>query len=414
MHRIYLDNQSGTRLDARVLQLILPFFDQQYGNAQSMHTLGQQAKDAMEKARVQVADLIGARNEEMYFTATASEANNLAVKGIAQAYQAKGKHIIVSAIEHFSVLNCGKRLGQAGFDVTYLPVDKDGLISPEDLKKALRPDTTLVSIQLANSEIGTVQPIAELSVIAREKGVIFHTDAVYAAGFMDIDVNQLGVNALTLSGNQFYGPKGAAALFLKKGVRITPQTDGGVQEAGRRAGTENIPAIVGFGAACELVKKEMPQFLPEIIRLRDRLIKELPEKIEYVYLNGHPLKRTPHNANFSIEFIEGEAMMLFLDQEGIYVSSGSACANKALKLSHVLTAIDVDAAVGQGSLSLTLSKYNNDNCIDSLLEHLPPTVERLRQMSPLFAHFQKTGKRQVAGPGTDYKHQHEHEEQEEH
>lgn len=418
--QIYFDNQSGTRLDERVLAAMLLYLKDDYGNAQSMHSLGQQAKDALDQARAQVADFIGAaKPDEIYFTATGSEANNLAIKGIAQSYQGKGKHIIMSSIEHFSVLNCGKRLEQAGFEVTYLPVGKGGLVSADDLKKALRPDTILVSIQLANSEIGAVQPIPELAKIAKEysagnikdKSLIFHTDAVFAAGFLEVNVGKLGVDALTLSGNQFYGPKGAAALYLKKGTRITPQIDGGVQENGRRAGTENIPAIIGFGAACELAKKEMPDHCPRLLKLRDKLIAELPKKVEYLYLTGDLNNRTCHNISFCVEFIEGEGLMLFLDQKGINASSGSACANKALKMSHVLTAIGMDVAVGQGSISLTLSKYNTEADVDFFLEQLPPIVAKLRSMSPIYAYFQKTGQRQAAGPGTDYEHTHESEHQ---
>ena len=420
MAQIYFDNQSGTKLDERILVAMLPYFKDDYGNAQSMHSLGQQAKDALDKARAQVADLVGAaKPDEIYFTATASEANNLVIKGITQAYQGKGKHIIMSAIEHFSVLNCGKRLEQAGFEVTYLPVDKGGLVSVDDLKKALRPETILVSIQLANSEIGTVQPVAELAKTAKEyaaasvkdKSIIFHTDAVFAAGFMEVNVGKLGVDALTLSGNQFYGPKGAAALYLKKGVRITPQIDGGIQENGRRAGTENIPAIIGFGQACEFAKREALDYYPRLLKLRDKLVAELPKKVGYLYLTGDLSHRTCHNVSFCVEFIEGEGMMLFLDQKGLYASSGSACANKALKMSHVLTAIGMDVAVGQGSISLTLSKYNTEADVDYFLEQLPPIVAKLRSMSPIYAYFQKTGQRQAAGPGTDYEHAHEHEHQ---
>lgn len=409
MPQIYLDNQSGTRLDDSVLATMIPYFQDDYGNAQSMHSLGQQAKDALDKARAQVADFIGAaKPEEIYFTASGSEANNLALKGIAQAYQAKGKHIIMSSIEHFSVLNCGKRLEQAGFELTYLPVDKNGLVSGDDLRKALRPDTILVSIQLANSEIGVIQPIEQLVRIAKEnskdRGVIFHTDAVYAAGFLEMNVEKSSVDALTFSGNQFYGPKGAAALYLKKGTRITPQIDGGVQENGRRAGMENIPAIIGFGLACEMALREIADYSPRLLKLRDKLISELPKKVEYLYLTGDLANRTCHNVSFCVEFIEGEGMMLFLDQKGIYASSGSACANKALKMSHVLTAIGMDVAIGQGSISLTLSKYNTEADIEYFLEQLPPIVTRLRAMSPIYAYFQKTGQRQAAGPGTDYEH----------
>jgi cysteine desulfurase len=324
-----------------------------------------------------------------------------------EAYRQKGRHIIVSEIEHFSVLNAARRLSQNGFEVTLLPVDRHGLVSPAELKNAIREDTVLVSVQHANPEIGTIQPLAEIANLCRERNVPLHTDAVCTAGVIPLDVTRLGVDLLTLSGAQFYGPKGAAALYLKKGIRIVPQIDGGIQENGRRAGTENVPAIAGFGAACEIAAREMEGNYRHLLRLRDRLLKALPEKIPYLYINGHQEKRLPNNVNISVEFVEGEGMFLFLDQKGIYVSSGSACASKALKMSHVLTAIKVDTAVGQGSILLTLSKYNTDADIDYLLAEFPPIVAKLREMSPLYGYFQKTGNRRAAGPGTDYEHEHD-------
>lgn len=410
---VYLENQANTRVDERVLEEMLPYFKEQYGNAQSMHSLGAVSKDAIEKARKEVADLIGSRENEIYFTSCASEANNLAVKGVADAYKQKGKHLVVSAIEHFSVLNAARRLGQNGFDVTYLPVDRYGLISPEEVKNALREDTVLVSIQHANPEIGTIQPLEEISRIVREKKIPLHTDATCTAGIIPVDVNSLGVDLLTLSGSQFYGPKGASALYIKKGIKLTPQIDGGIQENGRRAGTENVPAIVGFGKACVLAKSERDDNKRKMLPLRDRLIAALPEKIEHIYVNGHPDKRLPNNVNISVEFVEGEGMFLLLDQKGIYVSSGSACASKALKMSHVLSAINVDPAVGQGSILITLSKYTTSEDIDYLLAEFPPIVKRLRDMSPLYSYFLKTGQRRPAGPGTDYEHEHEHEQNQE-
>lgn len=407
MKQVYLDNNSATQIDERVYNEMLPHLREHYGNAQSMHSLGAKAKDALDKARRQVADLIGAKEEEIYFTSCGSESNNLAVKGVAEAYRQKGRHIVVSGIEHFSVLYSARRLEQSGFEVTYLPVDGQGLVSVEDVEKAVRKDTILVSIQHANPEIGTVQPINEISKIVREHGILFHTDAVCTAGTIPVDVGRLGADLLTLSGSQFHGPKGAAALYVRKGVRVIPQIDGGIQENGRRAGTENVPAIVGFGKACEIAAADMAQNLEKIKRLRDRLISELPRRIDYIYLNGHPTKRLPNNVNFSVEFVEGEGMLLFLDEKGIYVSSGSACTSKALKMSHVLAAIKVDPAIAQGSVLMTLSKYNTDDDIDYVLSEFPPIVKRLREMSPLYAYFLKTGKRQVAGPGTDYEHEHE-------
>lgn len=413
MKEIYFENHANTRVDERVIEVMLPYFREYYGNAQSIHSLGAHSKDAIEKARSQVAQLIGGKENEIYFTSCASEANNLAIKGVAEAYRQKGRHVIISEIEHFSVLNAARRLSQHDFEVTLLPVDRYGLVSPEDLKKAIREDTILVSVQHANPEIGTIQPLAEIANLCRERNVPFHTDAVCTAGVIPLDVTSLGIDLLTLSGAQFYGPAGAAALYLKKGVRIIPQIDGGIQENGRRAGTENVPAIAGFGAACEIAMQEMEDNYRHMLRLRDRLMTALPEKIPYLYVNGHLEKRLPNNVNISVEFVEGEGMFLFLDQKGIYVSSGSACASKALKMSHVLSAIKVDTAVGQGSILVTLSKYNTDADIDYLLAEFPPIVSRLREMSPLYGYFQNTGQRRAAGPGTDYEHEHEHDQNQE-
>jgi len=411
MREVYLDNHSTTRIDERVLEAMLPYLKENYGNAQSMHTLGAKARDGLEKARAQVSQLIGAKSEEIYFVSSGSESNNLAIKGTAQANMLKGKHIIVSSIEHSSVLYAARRLEQSGFQVTYLPVDKYGMVSPDGVKNAIRNDTILVSIHHANPEIGTIEPIEEIGKITNEKGILFHTDAIATCGQIPVDVNRLNVNLLSLAGSQFYGPKGVAALYIRKDVHIIPQIDGGIQENGRRAGTENIPAIVGFGMACEIAKNEMEENYKSVIHLRNRLINELPTKVAYIYLNGHPERRLPNNVNFSIEFIEGEGMLLFLDGQGIYVSSASACVSKALKMSHVLTAIKIDPAVGQGTLLMTMSKYNNNEDIDYVLNELPPIVKRLRDISPLYAYFLKMGNRMPAGPGTDYEHMNKYEEE---
>ena len=407
MRIVYLDNHSGTKLDDRVYEAMLPYLKDYYGNAQSMHSFGAKSFEAVQNARQKVADLIGVNISEIYFTSCGSESNNLAIKGIADAYKSKGKHIIVSSVEHFSVLYSARRLEQAGYEVTHLPVDKFGLVSPDELRKAIKADTILVSIQHANPEIGTIQPIEELAKITQDKGILFHSDAVCTAGIIPVSVKKLGIDLLTLAGSQFHGPKGASALYIKKGVRIIPQIDGGIQEAGRRAGTENIPAIVGLGKAAEITKNEMETNNKKLLKFRDRFISELPKKIEYIYLNGHPEKRLPNNVNFSVEFIEGEGMLLFLDEKGIYVTSGSACTSKALKMSHIMSALNIDAAIAQGSITMTLSKYNTNEDIDYVLQEFPPIVKRLRDLSPLYAYFKKTGKRQEAGPGTDYEHQHE-------
>ncbi len=400
MKQVYLDNHSAAKVDERVFEAMMPYLKDDYGNAQSMHLLGNRAKEAMDRARLQVADLISARAEECYFTSCGTESNNLAIKGAALANGQKGKHIIASSIEHFSVLYAARRLGQMGFEITYLPVDRYGFISPDQIKEAIRRDTILVSIHLANPEIGTIEPIEEIGEIVRKQGIIFHTDAIAACGLIPVDVNKLNVDLLSLAGSQFHGPKGAAALYIRKGTRVTPQIDGGIQEDGRRAGTENVPAIVGLGKACEIALQEMAKNYKKIIKLRDRLIRELPERIEFLYLNGHLERRLPNNVNFSVEFIEGEGMLLLLSERGIYVSSASACASKALKMSHVLSAINVDPAVGQGTMLMTLSKYSSDEDLDLVFAELPPIVRKLRDLSPIYAYFLKTGKRQAAGPGT--------------
>jgi len=411
MKQIYLDNQSNTKIDERVFEAMKPFFFENYGNPQSIYSLGAISKDAIEESRAKVAALINADPNEIIFTSCGTESNNLAIKGIANALKSSGKHIIVSAIEHFSVLNSAKALEKEGFEITYLPVDNKGNVSEEELKKSLRSDTILVSIQLANTEVGTIQNIKQLCKAAKQGGkATFHTDAVAAAGVIPVDVKDLGVDALSFSSSVIYGPKGAAALYLKKGTRVVPQLDGGVQEFSKRAGTENIPAIVGFAKACEMAKEELVKNKTRLESLRNKLIAELPKKIEHIYLNGAPANenRLPGNVNFSIEFVEGEALFLMLDAKGIMAASGSACANKNLKLSHVLNAMNVDVAVGQGSILFTLSKYNNDEDISYVLEEFPKIVARLRDMSPLYSHFLATGERKKAGPGTDFDHDHDH------
>ncbi len=394
MRKVYLDHASTTPAHPKVVESMLPYFTGTFGNPSNLHDIGREAKNAVEEARKKTAHLINAQPAEIYFTASGSESNNFAVKGLVQANSQKGKHLIVSQIEHFSVLHPAKTLERSGFSVTYLPTDKQGLVDPEDVAKAITKDTVLVSIMHANNEIGTMQQIEEIGKITREKNVLLHTDAVASVGWVPVDVKALGVDALSLSGHQFYGPKGAAALYVRKGVRIKPQIEGGVQEDGRRAGTENVPALVGLGAAAELAKAELDQRRQYTAGLRDRLQKGLQERIGDMVINGHPARRLPNNLNVSFWYVEGESMLLFLNMEGIAVSSGSACTSRSLKASHVLSCIGTDAAVANGTLLMTLGSGNTAEDIDYVLEKLPPIVQRLREMSPLYEDMMK--KKRVA------------------
>ncbi len=387
MKRVYLDHIADTPVRPEVVEAMLPFLREKFGNAQSLHSEGQEAAAALEEAREKVAALIGAKASEIYFTSSGSEANNFALKGMALARKDKARHLVISAIEHQSVLHSAKSLEKLGFETTLIPVDRFGLVDPQEVKKALRPDTALVSIMLANSEVGTIQPIKEMAAFCREKGVPMHTDAVAAAGNIPVDVNDLGVDALSLVGHQFYGPKGAGALYLRKGTRILPLIDGGIQEGGRRAGTEDVAAIVGLGKAAEIAQKEMASWAQALKPLRDRLLQELPKIIPHVIATGHPEHRLPYHASFCVEFIEGESMLLHLDMQGFATSSGSACTSRALKASHVLLAMGLDHALAQGSIVLSLIDGITSEDIDRLLEVFPTIVERLRKMSPLYTQF---------------------------
>lgn len=391
MRKVYLDNASTTPLLPEVREAMLPYLAEKFGNPSCIHEWGDASREGMEQARQQVADLIGAGPEGIIFTGSGTESNNFAIKGLGMGLQSKGKHIVVSAIEHFSILNPAATLEKLGFQVTRVPVDANGVVNPDDVSKAIRSDTILVSIMLANGEVGTLQPVAEIGRITREKKVVFHTDAIAAAGNIPIAVSELGVDALSLAGNQFYGPKGVGALWVRRGVRIIPLLEGGVQEGGRRAGTENVPAIVGLGKAAELAKANMAQRMEKLSRLRDRLLKEIPAKIDHVRITGHPQHRLPANASFCVEFIEGEAMLMLLNSQGVAVTSGSACTSKSLKASHVLIAMGLTHAIAQGSLLSSVGLDNTDEDIDYVLEVLPPIVERLRQMSPLYSKFTKAG-----------------------
>ncbi len=392
MKQVYLDHTSSNPLLPEVREAMLPYLDKLYGNPSCMHDWGDAAREGIENARTQVADLIGAEAEDIIFTSSGTESNNLAVKGLALAQQSKGKHIIVSAIEHFSVLNSAKTLEKWGFEVTLVPVDKKGMVNPKDIEKNLRDDTVLVSIIHASSEVGTIEPIKEIAQITKKRKVLFHTDSVAAVGNIPVNVQELGIDALSFAGNQFYGPKGAAALWVRRGVRIIPLMDGGVQEGGRRPGTENVPAIVGLGKAAESAKANLSGRISHLESLRNRLLADIPSKIERVIITGHPTKRLPGHVSMCVEFIEGEAMLMLLSSQGIAVTSGSACTSRALKASHVLIAMGLTHAVAQGSLLMSLGIGNTNEDIDYVSQTLPPIVDRLRQMSPLYSKYLKKTK----------------------
>lgn len=392
MRKVYLDNAATTPLLPEVLEAMLPYLRDTFGNPQSLHGWGDEAREAIEEARGRVADLIKAQPEEIIFTSSGTESNNFAIKGLAQAQQSKGKHIVVSAIEHFSVLHSSRTMQKQGFEVTEVPVDRHGVVDPDEVARNIRKDTILVSIMHANGEVGTIEPIAEIAKVVKETGALFHTDAVAAVGTIPVDVRELGVDALSLASNQFYGPKGAGALWLKKGTRIIPYLDGGVQEGGRRAGTEDVPAIVGMGKAAELAKQDMESRMKHLSALRDMLIGKLPSRIEHVILTGHPTQRLPGNASFCIEFIEGESMLMLMNLQGVAAASGSACTSKALKASHVLTAMGIPHEIVHGSLLFSFGLGNTAEDVDYVLDVLPPIVDRLRQMSPLYAKYSKSQK----------------------
>jgi len=381
---IYFDNASTTPVDRRVLEDMLPYFSIHFGNPSSLHDFGDKAHDALDNAREQAASLIGANSDEIYFTSCGTESNNMALWGVAGALQDKGKHIISTVIEHQSIINPLKEMKRQGWDITRVGVDKDSFVDPSDIKKEIRDDTVFISVMHANNEVGTIQKIKDIADIAKEKGIAFHSDGVATAGIIPVDVKKLGVDLYTFSSQQMYGPKGAAALFVRKGIRVKPLILGGVQERGRRGGTENIPALVGFGSACELAKKELAKNKEHISGLRDKLIGGILKNIKKVKLNGHPRQRIPGSAHISFEFIEGESILLMLNMQGIFAASGSSCASQALKSSYVLTEMGLSTTLAQGSISFSLGKYNSEKEVDRVLEVLPPIVDRLRQMSPIY------------------------------
>ncbi len=384
MKRVYLDNAATTKLSPAVLAEMMPYLTDIYGNPSSPHYFGQQTAAAITKARKQLADALNADPGEIIITSGGSEADNTAIRGVAERYSKKGRHIITTAVEHHAVLHTCQLLERQGFEVTYLPVDEYGMVTAEQVKAAIRPDTILVSVMFANNEVGTIMPIKEIGAVCREAGVLFHTDAVQAVGHVPIDVKAMNIDMLSLSAHKFHGPKGVGALYVKKGVVVSALIVGGAQERNRRAGTENVPGIVGMGKAVELACENIEEKGRKMAELRDKLITEIPKLIPAVKLNGHPTIRLPNNVNFSIKYIEGESILLMLDLNGIAASSGSACTSGSLDPSHVLLAMGLTHEVAHGSLRMTLSDETTEEDIDYVLEVLPKVAERLRNMSPLY------------------------------
>jgi cysteine desulfurase len=384
MKRIYLDYAATTPVHPEVVQAMVPYFTQYFGNPSSIHSCGQEARKGVEEARLKVADFIGARPEEVVFTSGGTESDNFALKGVAYANETKGNHIITNAAEHHAVLEPCHFLEKRGFKVTYLPVDQYGMVDPDSVRKAITSQTILVSVMHASNEVGTVQPIAEIGQITREAGVYLHTDAVQTVGHLPINVGELQVDLLSISGHKLYGPKGIGVLYIRKGTKITPFLQGGGQEEGRRGSTYNVPGIVGLGKAIEIARLDMGGEEIRLSDFRDRLIQGLLTKIEYTRLNGHPKKRLPNNVNVSLAFVEGEATLLSLDLEGICASTGSACTSESLEASHVLTAMKVPAEEARCSLRFSLGKWTTESDIEKVLDILPKIITKLRSMSPLY------------------------------
>jgi cysteine desulfurase len=383
MKRIYLDYAATTPTHPEVVKAMLPYFTDAFGNPSSIHFHGQEAKGAIEEARVKVANLINARDEEIVFTSGGTEADNFALKGVAFANEDKGNHIITSSIEHHAVIEPCKLLERRGFSVTYLPVDEYGLVEPDEVRRAITDKTIIISVMHANNEVGTIERIAEIGKIAKEAEIYFHTDAVQMVGHIPVDVNELGVDLLSMSAHKLYGPKGVGALYIRKGTKLVAFMHGGEQERRRRASTENLPGVVGFGKAVELAGQEMSEEEKRLTYLRDQLVKGLLERIDHTRLNGHPTMRLPSNVNVSVDYIEGESMVLNLDLEGICASTGSACSSSSLEPSHVLLAMGLSHEQAHGSLRFTLGKWTTEEEIRRVLEVLPRIVAKLRAMSPL-------------------------------
>ncbi len=382
--RIYVDHSATTPVRREVLDAMLPYFAENFGNASTVYAEGRETKKAISLAREQVAKAIGADVKEIFFTGSGTEADNWAIRGVAHANKAKGNHIITSAVEHHAVLHTCQTLEKEGFEVTYLPVDEFGMVSAEDVRKAIKDTTILVTIMTANNEIGTIMPIEEIGNVTKDAGIIFHTDAVQAIGMMDIDVNKMNVDLLSMTGHKFYGPKGSGALFIKKGVKVAPFITGGAQESNKRAGTENVAAIVGLGKAIELATADIAGHTARLAEMRDKYIERILNEIPYTRLNGHPVQRLASNANISFEFIEGESLLLMLDMQGISASSGSACTSGSLDPSHVLLAIGLKHEIAHGSLRVTFGDANTIEDVDRIVEALKTIVSRLREMSPLY------------------------------
>lgn len=388
---VYMDHSATTATDPDVVKTMLPWYSKQYGNPSSLYQLARESKSAIDEARKKVASALGAQSEEIYFTSGGTESDNWALKGIAFSNRKKGDHIITSAIEHHAVIHTCEYLEKQGFRVTYLPVDNAGQVQVEDLRNAITDKTILVSIMFANNEIGTIQPIKEIGAICRENGVIFHTDAVQAIGNVHIDVTEMNIDLMSLSAHKFYGPKGVGALYVKKGIRIDGYLHGGAQERRKRAGTENVPGIVGLGTAIEKAYQNIDIFIPRIQKLRDNLLDRILTEIPYTRLNGDRKGRLPGNINVCFEFIEGESLLLLLDNAGIAASTGSACSSGSLEPSHVLLAIGVPAEIAHGSLRLTLGQENTEKDVEYVLAEIKKAVKRLRTMSPLYADHLKRG-----------------------
>ncbi len=386
---IYLDNAATTRTAPEVVDAMLPYFTESYGNPSSIYSLGAQNKEAVTKAREQIAQTLGAQTNEIYFTAGGSEADNWAIKAAAEAYEGKGRHIVTSAIEHHAVLHTCEYLEKRGFEVSYIGVDENGILRLDELEAAIRPDTILISVMFANNEIGTIQPIKEIGEIAKKHGILFHTDAVQAYGQLPIHVDDYQIDMLSASGHKLNGPKGIGFLYIRKGVKIRSFVHGGGQERARRAGTENVPGIVGMGAAAQLAHRTMAERAEKERQLRDYLIRRIEEEVPYCRLNGDRTKRLPNNVNFSFQFVEGESLLIMLDMEGICASSGSACTSGSLDPSHVLLAIGLPHEIAHGSLRLTLSGETTKEELDTVTEAVKRIVERLRSMSPLYEDFIK-------------------------